>query len=148
MKLTLRTSLPALLLLAAAPFAQANSIQNAASCLVDKTSGEDRKALVTWVYLAISKHPEINTLSAISAEREQAINQNVGKTMTRLLADDCGAEMKAMFAEHGPASIAEPFEVLGKVAMQDLMANPAVNQVFSNISTYMDQERIQQTLGD
>lgn len=148
MKLTLRTSLPALLLLAAAPFAQANSIQNAASCLVDKTSGEDRKALVTWVYLAMSKHPEINSLSAITPEREQTIKQNVGKTMTRLLADDCGAQMKALFAEHGPSAIAEPFEVLGKVAMQELMTDPAVNQIFAGITDYVDQERLEQALGN
>lgn len=148
MKFNPRTALSTLALLSIAPFAQADSIEDATNCLVNKTNGEDRKALVTWVYLAMSKHPEISALSAITPDREQTINQNVGKTMTRLLADDCGAPMKAMFAEHGPSSIAQPFEVLGKVAMQELMTDPAVNQVFSNISQHIDQERVEQALGD
>lgn len=147
MRHSLRTLLPSLCLLCAAPFAQADSIQSTTDCLLEKTTREDRKFLVTWVYLAMSKHPEISSLSAITPEREQVINQNVGKTLTRLLTDDCGAQMKTMFTEHGPASIASPFEELGKVAMQELLTNPAVNATFANIGSHMDQERVDRALG-
>lgn len=133
--------------LALSPTAFANSsIESASTCLTDSTTGRDRKDLVKWIYLAISKHPEISSLSAITPKDEKEVNQRIGKLMTRLIADACPTEINTMVSEHGPGALSLAFEVLGKVAMQELMTDQNVNSTFSGITEYTDQKRIDQVL--
>ena len=146
MSIVLRLCLIALLLPMVAHAGPATD--RAATCLTDSTSGKDRKALVKWMFLAISKHPEISSLSAATAEMDTQSNQEVGQLYTRLIADDCAVEIKAMVEADGPASIAKAFEVLGGVAMQELMEHPEVEKAFSHLDTHMDQERIRQVFDE
>lgn len=131
------------LLLAATAASAGPATEKAATCLTDSTSGKDRKALVKWMFLAISKHPEIKELSASTVDMDDRSNREVGELYTRLIADDCATEIHAMVEADGPSSIAKAFEVLGGVAMQELMAHPDVSKAFSQLETHMDQERIQ-----
>lgn len=122
--------------------AAANSIEAAGVCLTDNTSGKDRKILVKWIFIAISRHPEIRAMSSADAAQIEQSNKEVGALYTRLIADDCPKEMKAMVAEHGASAISQPFEVLGRVAMQELMTDAAVNAHFGGIEKFADLERI------
>lgn len=123
-----------------------DSIDAASSCLTDSTTGRDRKDLVRWIFLAMSKHPEIEQLAASTTAIDEESNKVVGALFTRLVADDCATEIRAMIAEHGPASLSKAFEVLGRVAMMELMAHPNVNGTFSGLDRYTDQERISEVL--
>lgn len=99
-----------------------------------------------WVFISLSKHPEINQLSAVTPEVELETNRAVGNLVTRLMTDDCGAELKAMAQEHGVSSISNAFEVFGRVAMMELMADPKVGSAMSSIEQFIDSERIQEAL--
>lgn len=130
-------------LVVVSPSAFASStMESASTCLTDSTSGRDRKELVKWIYLAMSKHPEISSLSAATPEDDERSNRRVAELFTRLIADDCPAEINAMVSEHGPQSISLAFEVLGRVAMQELMVHPDVSAVFSELERYSDSDRI------
>jgi hypothetical protein len=133
--------LPVLLAISPPSFAS-SSIEKASTCLTDSTSGRDRKDLVKWIYLAMSKHPEIRSHSSASARDDDESNRRVGELFTRLIADDCPAEINAMVSEHGIKSISLAFEVLGRVAMQELMAHPDVQSVFAGLDAHSDQSRI------
>ncbi len=122
--------------------AAGTSVEDASTCLTDSTSGRDRKDLVKWIFLAISKHPEISSLASSGPADDEESNRRVGELFTRLIADDCPAEINKMITEHGASSISLAFEVLGSVAMQELMVHPDVQGVFSGLEKYSDQERI------
>ncbi|HQZ61820.1 MAG: hypothetical protein WAU14_07195 [Dokdonella sp.] len=124
-----------------------SSIESASTCLTDSTNGRDRKELVKWIFLAMSKHPEISGLASSTPANDEESNRRVGKLVTRLLAEDCALEVKAMVSEHGPASLSQAFEVLGRVAMQELMTQPDVNAAFSGLDRFTDQARINRAIG-
>lgn len=136
-----------LTLLLSNPAAAVSSIDTASTCLTDSTNGRDRKELVKWMFLAMSKHPEISELAASTSVDDEESNRRVGKLVTRLLAEDCASEVKAMVSEHGPGSLSQAFEVLGRVAMQELMTQPDVNAAFSGLDRFTDQARINRAIG-
>ena len=94
----------------------------------------------------MSRHPELSVLAASTAEDLEKSNRRAGELFTRLIADDCPAEIGALIAEQGPGSISLAFEVLGRVAMQELMNQPDVQAVFSGLERYTDQGRIAEVL--
>jgi hypothetical protein len=124
-----------------------STVEAASTCLTDNTSGKDRKAFVKWVFIAMSKHPEIASLSAVSLEVEDESNKTVGALITRLMVDDCGKELSAMIEDQGAGSISKAFEVFGRVAMTELMTDPEVNASMSRINKYTDDAKIQKSLG-
>ena len=132
----------AILFVLSASASASPSIDAASACLTDSTTGRDRKDLVKWIFLAISKHPEIRELASATPENDEDSNQRVGELITRLLADDCASEVSVMVAEHGAGSLSKAFEVLGRVAMQELMSHPDVNSALTGLDRYMDQARI------
>lgn len=121
----------------------ASSIDAAGTCLTDNTSGRDRKDLVMWVFLAMSKHPEISAVSAATPKMSDESNRRIGALFTRLVAEDCPNEIRAMLKEHGPSSISKAFEVLGRVAMQELMSHPDVEAAFSGLDQYTDKAKLE-----
>ncbi len=134
--------------LAIAPVAHgSSSVEAASTCLRDSTSGRDRKDLAKWLFLAMSKHPEIRYLANASAEADEESNVLAGALITRLIADDCPIEISAMVAEHGASSVSLAFEVVGRVAMEELMAHPDVAAVFTGLDRYADQDRIARVVG-
>lgn len=120
-----------------------STIDAAGTCLADNTSGRDRKDLVMWVFLAMSKHPEIRAASAATSKMDDDSNRKVGALFTRLVAEDCRAEIRALIKEHGPSSISKAFEVLGRVAMQELMSHPDVESAFSGLDQYTDKAKLE-----
>ena len=121
-------------------------IEATSNCLTDSTTGRDRKELVKWIFVSISKHPEITALANYSPEQSERISRNVGKLFTRLIAEDCGKEIRAMVAAEGPDSISTAFEVLGRVAMVELMSHPDVGAALGSLADFTDQEKIQKSL--
>lgn len=138
----------ALLLALAAPFAASASpsIDAVGTCLTDHSDGRDRKDLVGWIFLAIARHPDIGAMSAASAEAIELSDRRVGALFTRLLAEDCPGPVRAMLAEHGPSAMAKAFEILGRVAMTELMGHPDVAVALSGLEAHFDQARIDAAL--
>lgn len=118
------------------------TIDAVGTCLTDSTTGKDRKDLVKWIFVAVSKHPELSELSSVTPAVEEAMNQRLGQLFTRLIAQDCATEIRAMVKVHGVSSLSKPFEVLGRVAMQELMTHPSVAGSLSGLDRYVDQAKL------
>ena len=127
---------------AAATPAATDSVAKAGVCLTDHTTGRDRKELVKWMFLAMSKHPEIKALSASNSDDDARSNKIVGALFTRLMSEDCADEISQMLAEHGPGSISKAFEMLGAMAMSELMTDAQVSAAFGELNKYTDQAKI------
>jgi len=111
--------------IAAAPGASVYT-DDLSRCLVDKTSKADQTFLVKWVFAAVSAGAEVKAMSSISQEQRTTYSIGVGKLMTRLLTVDCRPEAVKAIKYDGMQSIETAFELLGRVAMQGMMSDPAV----------------------
>jgi hypothetical protein len=126
--------------LATSPAAPAASVytDDLSRCLVEKTSKTDQTYLVKWVFAAVSAGSEVKAMSSISQEQRTAYTLGVGKLMTRLLTVDCRAETVKAVKYDGPQSIETAFELLGKVAMQGMLSDPAVAEELGGLTKGAD----------
>jgi hypothetical protein len=124
---------------------QASSLQ---ACLADNTSGKDRKDLARWIFLALSAHPEMKQyVNAGAPTAADESSRTVAALVTHLIADSCPTEAKAAMKGGGQA-LTVAFEGLGRLAIQELMADKSTNESLSQFSRYLDQKRLQEALVD
>jgi len=117
-----------------------------AVCMADNLNGKERKNLAKWIFFSIAAHPEIKPYSRASRQNVEESDQYVGKLITRLLTADCPGELKSASASD-PLALQKAFEMVGQVAMQELMTNQEVMKTLTNYAQYADQEKINKLLG-
>ena len=110
-------------------------------CLVRSTSVADRSALTKWLFATIALHPEVSSIATVSEADRDALNRTVARLYERLLTEACLAEAKDAMRYEGPSTIRASFEVLGGVAGQELMTNPAVAQGMMAVVNHIDKQK-------
>jgi len=129
-------------LLMAAESAAADPSQDALNkCIMDSSTGKDRLILVKWIFVAMSAHPDVRTMSKVTpAERDQ-YNADAARTMERLVMVDCRDQAADAVRHNGEGAVGKSFEGLGQIAMVDLMSNPDVEAVMSGMASHTDREK-------
>ena len=117
------------------------SAETLGTCLVDSLTGKERKQLAKWIYFAIAAHPEIRPYSNIDSGNRESTDKYIGGLMTRLLAENCASELKAA-QKADPLAVERAFELVGKVAMQELMNDQSVMAAITNYAKYVDESKI------
>jgi hypothetical protein len=117
------------------------------TCLADNTTGKDRKDMARWIFIAMSAHPELHNLVNITEKQRDEINKALGSMVTKLMTESCPVQAKAALENDGGEAFKAAFGVVGRLAMQELMANQEVNSSFSEFSKYMDKDKIDLALG-
>lgn len=134
--------------LSTAPLALANAqnhVANLGTCMIDNLNGKERKALAKWIFFAMAAHPEINTYSNASTKDLNDSDQNIGVLITRLLTVNCPEQLKSA-NDSDPLALQKSFELVGQVAMQELMTNQQVMSALTGYSEYTDIDKINQVL--
>jgi hypothetical protein len=116
-------------------------------CLADNTSGRDRKDLARWVFLAMAAHPEIKDLSKATPADADGASKTTGALITRLLTQSCAKEARMTMAAGGANALQFAFQMLGQLAMQELMSDGSVGQSMGAIERHVDQKKINEALG-
>ena len=93
----------------------------------------------------MAAHPELSAYADTSPQDIEASDQYVGKVITRLLTVDCPDRLRKASAADAKA-VQKAFELVGQVAMQELMTNQEVAQALSNYARYADTEKINKVL--
>jgi len=114
-----------------------------ARCLVKKTTVEDKELLLKWVYAAMSAHPEVQDMSNISVAKGAELNRKTGELFVDLIAIRCKQEAKEAFQYEGEDVFKSSFSVLGRVAMQGLMADKNVSAYMAGVSDSMDSKKLE-----
>lgn len=117
------------------------------NCLIDNLNGKERKKLAKWVFFAIAAHPEIKSYSKVTSNDILDSDKYIGGLITRLLTEDCPNEMKAA-SKVDPQAIEKAFELVGQVAIQELMTSQAVTATITGYVNYTDQEKISKVLSE
>jgi hypothetical protein len=114
------------------------------ACMSDNTSGKDRKDMARWIFVGMSVHPEIKSLSNVTETDRDQLDVTMAALVTRLLTENCKVQAKlAMEKESGEAPLKAAFGVVGQLAMQELLANPEVNSTFTRFAKFLDNDKLQ-----
>lgn len=111
-------------------------------CLADSLNGKERKILARWIFFGMAAHPEMSPYTDVPDQAIDEIDQLVGELLTRLMTVDCPQQARTAVKEEGNIAIETAFELVGKVAMQELMTNRDVGLTLGGFEKYVDQEKI------
>ena len=129
--------------LGCATASHAGPAQDALSaCLVKSATPADNVILVDWIFGVMSLHSTVSKFATISDAQRETLNKDAGTLFTRLVSEDCGAELKAAVEKEGTDAVGEAFGKLGEIAMTDLMSDPKVQAGTEAMSAYIDQDKI------
>ncbi len=112
-------------------------------CLVDKSSNADKAMVVRWVFASVANSPEVQEISRVTDAEREALHRSMARLFDRLLTKDCRERSVAAIKYNGGEAIATSFGVLGEVAMQSLINQPAVNSEFEKAGLYMDHKALE-----
>ena len=117
------------------------AFRDLSTCFIDSLTGKERKELVKWIYFSMSAHPELESYANISRGNRQNSDKTVGNLITRLFSEDCPNEAKAAL-KTDPQALKNAFEMIGKVAIQDILSDKKVRASVNNYGRFVDQEKI------
>lgn len=112
-------------------------------CLVDKTTIEDKTTLVQWIFVAMSRHPSVASLTKVTEEDVKLNNQKAGALFMKLLTDSCVDPAKKAIKTEGPVAIQVSFQVLGQAAVGELFTNSEVTKVMSGLDQFLDSKKLE-----
>ena len=145
MKRTLKNLAILISLLICSPAFSQSSTDALSACMVDNLNGKERKSLAKWIFFAMGAHPEIKSYMNVTSRDVRASDEYVGTLITRLLTVDCSARLKTAYTSD-PASLQKAFEVVGKVAIQELMTSNEVDKAIANYARFADAAKIDKVL--
>jgi hypothetical protein len=114
-----------------------------AKCLVASTSQADKTNLVRWIFANAALHPDVSDISTVSAASRDQMNRTVATLVERLLTETCRKQSQEAVRYEGPIAIQLSFQILGQVAMQELMRDQAVSAGFEAFAKYIDRTKIE-----
>ena len=109
-----------------------------AKCLVTKTTAQEKTDLVKWIYVTISFHPQLSQMSNLKAEDVEMANIRVADYMTNVFAYKCNDELNQAIKYEGEESVFYAFELLGELAMGELMQDQGVTAASELFIQYVD----------
>lgn len=116
-------------------------------CLVASTTGADRVALARWIGFAIAAHPSIKDSIAVPATSLNESDRDIASLVTQLMTVNCVNEARdAMNDGENGVAIEQAFEVLGQVAMSEIMMNEDVNFRIAGFVKYLDESALSEAL--
>jgi hypothetical protein len=114
------------------------------TCLVDSTTGKDRKELARWLFSAMGAHPSLGDMFTISDPQRDEISRSMAALVTSLMTDKCAKEVRAAIQGEGSTALRSSFEILGRVAAMELQGNAEVAKAISGFEKYLDRGKFQQ----
>lgn len=132
-------------LLPPAVHAQATS-NPLAECMKDNTTGKDRKLLARWMFMAMTAHPEMRNLSAVTPEVRTDTDKQLAALVSRLISVTCPGQVLAAGPQNRKARMEEAFGALGEVAMLELMSNQDVASSINNYTQFFDLSKLKDLL--
>jgi hypothetical protein len=115
-------------------------------CLVEKTTAEDKNALVRWVITTSALHPAVQPVAKVSAEARARANRDTARIFERLLTRSCLDQTRQAVKYEGAAAIQSGFQTLGQVAMAELFADPKVAEGLGELDKQLDVARLREAL--
>ncbi|MEO7208419.1 MAG: hypothetical protein ABI356_13025 [Steroidobacteraceae bacterium] len=111
-------------------------------CLVNSTTKDDRANLIRWLFVAASHHPAVKPIATVTPAQQEESDKQMGTLVMKLLTESCKTESQKALQTEGTGTIQFAFEVLGRVAGQELFSSPEVAGNLKGLAKYIDPEKI------
>ena len=94
----------------------------------------------------MSFHPQLMDLSNLTADDVEMVNIRVADYMTNVFAYKCNEELNMAMKYEGEESVYYAFELLGEIAMTELMEDQGVSAASEFFIDYIDMSIFEQIL--
>lgn len=111
--------------------------------MADNTTGKERKELAQWIFVTMSVHPDIKPFANVTEANREEFDKKLAALVTRLMTESCQKESKATIEAEGSAAFGAAFESVGRLAMNELMSNPAVAASFTRYVKHLDKAKFE-----
>lgn len=133
---TLLKYLAAILLSATCLSAYAAPDEALTTCISDHSAGAERKALARWVVMALIHHPAIADKVTVDVGQVDASDREMAAIFEHLVLA-CAPQLRAA-RQRNPKALEDSFEVLGRLAMAEVMGDPRVDEAIRGYVKYVD----------
>ncbi len=110
-------------------------------CLVRSAAPKDNEVLVRWIFSAMSSHPSLKVYTTLNVAQRASFDKQAAELFERLILSDCHQESVEAVRADGTKAIEAGFELLGSVAMRQIMADPGVAAGMGNLTHYLDKSK-------
>ncbi len=117
-------------------------------CLITKTTSQEKTDLVRWIYVTISFHPQLAEMSNLSSEDVEMVNIRIADYMTNVFAYKCNRELIEAIKYEGEDSVVATFELLGEIAITEIMNDEGVAMASEFFTQYLDQSILADALSE
>jgi len=117
-------------------------------CLVTKATPEDKQDFVIWVFASIGSHPAVKGYVRMTEADNVRISREAAQVMQRLIVQDCRKETQEAIKYEGSEAMKAAFEVLGGVAMTDLISDPEVAKSMEGFASHLDEKALQAMMAE
>jgi hypothetical protein len=125
---------------AMAQTAPVNSEDALAQCLVLKSTGADRQALVRWILGSLASSSLATDMVKVDPAAKEASDRANAAVFTRLMSVDCLTEIRVLAKAGDNAGLKAAFGALGKIAMQDAMQDRSVSVAMGAFTRFMPED--------
>lgn len=108
-------------------------------CLLNATTSDDKLALMRWLFVQMAYHPVVSDIAKTTPAEIEKIDTRMARLFERLIAVDCRSQSIEAVKYGGNDPLGPSFEVLGKVAMTELMNDDKVNAGLSGFTKYLNE---------
>ena len=95
------------------------------NCFALKSTGGDRLDIARWFVAALASAPQIVGVATVDKARKDALDKQMAGLFTRLMTQDCAEQVRPLFKARSAAGIRAAGETMGRLAMQELLSDPA-----------------------
>jgi len=111
-------------------------------CLVSSTTSKDKTDLVRWIFATAALHPDVSSIAAVTGDQRAELTHTVGALYERLLTVDCRRQYRDAVKFEGDQALTASFQVLGGVAMRELLGHQAVTMGMNELDAAVDKEKL------
>lgn len=122
---------------------QASSTVDALSqCLVQGTTPSDKTTVLQWTFAALAQHPDLNSMSSISAIQKEQLDQNLAQVLQRILVEQCSTQTKAVIQAEGFEAVGTSFQELGSITGNELLKTPQMKNQLNGVLKHVDMGKL------
>ena len=136
-------TLASLLSLGAIATTQASTTVDALSqCLVKSTTASDKTTVLQWTFAALAQHPDLNSMSSVTASQKEQLDKNLAQVLQRILVEQCSSQTKAVIQSDGLEAVGESFQELGTITGNEILKTPQVKSQLNGVLKHVEMGKL------
>ena len=136
-------TLASLLSLGAIATTQASTTVDALSqCLVKSTTASDKTTVLQWTFAALAQHPDLNSMSSVTASQKEQLDKNLAQVLQRILVEQCSSQTKAVIQSDGLEAVGDSFQELGTITGNEILKTPQVKSQLNGVLKHVEMGKL------